>query len=452
MTGNPLERIKVSANHHFLATASGRPFFWLADTAWSLFHRLKREEIIDYFANRQAKGFNVIQIVMLAEQDGLNSPNPYGEYPLLNNDPNTPNPAYFERLDDYLELAAQFGLYICLLPTWADKVTPHWGTGPQVFNEQNAQAYGRWLAERYREMTNIIWCLGGDRPITKGENDWRPIWRAMAQGIRAVLGENALITYHPDGGLDTPAAVHAENWSDLILIQSGHWQRESPGWEWIEALYQMTPTKPALDGEPNYEDHPVAPWPTWDPHTGYFRDYEVRKQTYRTVFAGGAGVTYGHHSIWQCASEQAEWINHAERTWRKALDRPGASQMIHLRHLIESRPCLERIPDQSLLAAAAQGRAEHPRAFRDAGGRYAMFYLPGFQSFLVNTAQKIKCARIRAWWYNPRTGAAAQVGEFSNQDGLSFTTPNDGPDWVLVLEEASCGWAAPGAISSSMSA
>ena len=35
-----LPRLKVSENHRYLVTDDGRPFFWLGDTAWELFHRL----------------------------------------------------------------------------------------------------------------------------------------------------------------------------------------------------------------------------------------------------------------------------------------------------------------------------------------------------------------------------------------------------------------------------
>jgi hypothetical protein len=66
-----------------------------------------------------------------------------------------------------------------------------------------------------------------------------------------------------------------------------------------DTAWNLLPSKPVLDAEPNYEDHPVNPWPKWNPENGYYRDYHVRKQTYRSVFAGACGVTYGHHSVWQ---------------------------------------------------------------------------------------------------------------------------------------------------------
>ncbi len=39
---------KVSPNGRFLLTKDGKPFFYLGDTAWELFHRLNRDEANDY--------------------------------------------------------------------------------------------------------------------------------------------------------------------------------------------------------------------------------------------------------------------------------------------------------------------------------------------------------------------------------------------------------------------
>ena len=38
------ERLRVSDNKRFLVHEDGKPFFWLGDTAWELFHRLDREQ------------------------------------------------------------------------------------------------------------------------------------------------------------------------------------------------------------------------------------------------------------------------------------------------------------------------------------------------------------------------------------------------------------------------
>jgi hypothetical protein len=440
-----LPHIRVSDNHRFLQTESGAPFFWLGDTAWELFHRLTIEEAALFLENRRRKGMNVIQAVALAEFDGIRTPNVYGDYALVDEDPTRPNEAYFRHVDAIVDLAAEKGLYIGLLPTWGDKVTPMWGAGPALFTEENARIYGRWLGERYKARSNILWILGGDRPALKDDADHRPIWRAMAAGIDEGTGAHPFKTYHPWGGHSTSEELHDEAWLDMNMMQSGHGGgRSVPVWEMIERDYARTPIKPTLDAEPNYEDHPISPWPTWSPANGYFRDHDVRQQSYRSVFAGGCGVTYGHHSIWQFCGERHAPINHADRSWLDALDRPGAGQMIHLRRLMESRPYFSRIPDQSILSVNPAERGCHMRATRDEAGRYALVYTPLVQPISVRLDWAAG-SPVRAWWYNPRTGDAAAIGDFAATESITFHPPVDGPDWVLVLDVADAGFGRPGA-------
>lgn len=441
-----LPRLQVSANRRFLITEQGAPFFWLADTGWELFHRLTREEARHYFATRQRQRFNVIQAVALAEFDGLHAPNCYGELPLIDDDPTRPNEKYFAYVDELIELAAAHDLYVALLPTWGDKVNHNqWGVGPVVFTEQNAQVYGHYLGQRYRACTNLIWMLGGDRPAIHETNDYRPLWRAMAAGIDAATGGNALMSYHPNGRTSTSLWLHEEDWLDFNTMQSGHGSgRDTPVWEKIEYDYGLQPTKPTLDSEPNYEDHPVNPWPKWDPNNGYFRDYDVRKQSYRSVFAGGCGVTYGHHAVWQFFNpERNPVVNHADRNWQEAIERPGANQVQFLRNLMESRPFLDRIPDQSILATPAGTAESNIQATRDAAGSYAFVYLPTRQAVTL-VMDSFAGKSMRAWWYNPRSGEATLIGTLHAMRHVSFTPPLDGPDWVLALDEVAQGFAAPG--------
>jgi hypothetical protein len=425
-----LPRLQVSANKRFIITENNQPFFWLGDTAWELFHRLTREEAKLYFAKRQEQRFTLIQAVVLAEFDGLDTPNAYGEKPLIDNDPLQLNEAYFAYIDELLELAAAHDLYVGLLPTWGDKVTPNWGAGPVVFDETNARAYGTLLAKRWQAQSNIVWIIGGDRPACKDDNDWTPIWRAMAEGILEVDAK-ALLTYHPQGGIDsTSVYLHQEPWLHINMMQSGHGGgHDVPGWEWIERDYTLSPTKPTLDAEPNYEDHPINPWPTFDPKNGYFNDYDVRKQIYRTVFAGGCGVTYGHHSVWQFASEKKPYINFAKMDWLTAIDRPAANQVRHLRHLMEAYPYLSRVPDQSLIVSEVGKGEAYIRATRDSEGRYALVYLPKPLPVTVRLERK-----VQAFWFDTCTGEKTVIGTFENKGEVTFTPPGYRPDWVLVLE------------------
>lgn len=73
----PESDLIASLNVAIQASACGRhlvrhvapeePFFYLGDTAWELFHRLDDKEAEMYLRNRQAKGFNSVMVVVLAE-------------------------------------------------------------------------------------------------------------------------------------------------------------------------------------------------------------------------------------------------------------------------------------------------------------------------------------------------------------------------------------------------
>lgn len=433
-----MERIVVHPGQRMLMTDSGQPFFWMGDTAWELFHRCTREQIEMYLENRARKGFTVIQAVALTELDGLRTPNVYGELPLVDLDPEKPNEAYFELVDFTIAKAAEKGLYIALLPTWGDKVMLLWGKGPVVFHPENARAYGHWLAERYKNANNVIWVLGGDRPPIKDDGDWRPVWRGMAAGIREVLGEKALLTYHNfgDPNLEIGARViHAESWSDMVMIQSGHSAAEIATWEQIDALYHLEPPKPVIDSEICYEDHPIAPWPTWEPANGYFRDYEVRKQLYRSVFAGAPGVSYGHHHVWQMWDyDRAVQNNGFElRPWYAALDRPGAFQVRHLVDLMLSHEPFARIPDQGMILSDAGEAGSHMRATRDIHGSYAMVYLPNANQTVTLDMRSLQ-KPYEVNWYDPRTGYSHPIEGSFAADEYTATSPLNGPDWVLLIE------------------
>ncbi len=429
-------QLKISSNGHYLVRDDGKPFFWLGDTGWELFHRLNLEEINLYLDNRQKKGFNVIQAVVLAEFDGLRKPNRYGEVPFKNLDPTQPNEKYFELIDATVKLALSKNMYMGLLPTWGDKITQAWGEGPVVFNVDNAYKYGLWIAKRYAKYSNIIWILGGDRPAVKDSLDYRPIWRAMAKGILEGTQQKVLITYHPSGGsYSTSQYIHTEPWLDINMVQSGHGGgHDSPVWNLIGRDRNLLPTKPVLDAEPNYEDHPVNPWPKWNPDNGYYRDYDVRKQTYRSVFSGACGVTYGHHAVWQFMSEREETINYPDRGWLNAIDRPGATQVGYLKQLIESRSQLDRVPDQKLILEGQGEKGEYICAIRDSAIRYIMVYLPVGKKITINT-QVIKSKKIDVSWFNPKNAQAIALGLIDNTGKNEFTPPTVGlgNDWVLII-------------------
>lgn len=438
----PLPALKVSDNDRFLVTESGDPFFWLGDTAWEIFHRLTLEQAAHYLDVRKKQGYNVIQAVALAEFDGVDTPNAYGHLPLVNRNPAEPaTDGYWEHVDAVVKMANERGLYIGFLPTWGR----YWrDEGSIIFTPENAEAYGEWLGKRYKDKA-LVWILGGDRPIENATH--LEIMRAMARGLRKGDGGNHLITFHPPGGAGAFQWVRNEDWLDFGMRQNGH-EVDYPRYSQTLADYNGEPTKPILDGEPVYEAHPI----NFDAgRFGHSCAADVRRALYWDVFHGAFGHTYGHHSVWQMWTPERGPVNNPLNPWQEAILDPGAEQMQHGRALIESRPFLTRIPDDSVIevdrvATAVPGAGRYRMvATRDSEGGYLMVYTPLGRAFTVLT-DKLPGKRLRAWWYDPRSGRATDLGEFDNVGSWRAVTPTPGEtlDWVLVIDDALRNFPAPG--------
>lgn len=439
-------KLQISANRHFLEFEDGTPFFYLGDTAWELFHRLNRTETEKYLEDRRSKGYTVVQAVVLAELKGLDVPNSEGEMPLVDNDPAKPNKAYFKHVDWVVQKAAEKGIFIGMLPTWGDKWNKKWGVGPEIFTPENAYQFGKFLGDRYKTQANIIWILGGDRPVDTDLQ--RQIVEQMAHGLNDGDRGNHLQTFHPTGGSGSSQYFHDADWLDFNMRQNGHSLSYTERYFKTLEDYQLQPTKPVIDAEPVYEDHPINFSPE---KNGHSLAADVRRPLYWNLFSGAFGHTYGHHSVWQMYSPDCDPINRPLMPWYEAIQQPGAAQMQYGRMLMESRPFLSRIPDNSIIvtdvvATAIPGAGSYQFvATRDEAGSYAMIYVPVGRKFSVRM-NAITGKEVMAWWFNPRNGEATKIGEFSNTGAQSFISPTPGEllDWILVLDDAGKKYPAPG--------
>ncbi len=415
--------LRVAQNNRYLEYSTGGQFYYIADTAWELFHRCSREEVEEYFVDRASKGFTVVQAVALAELDGLNTPNFYGERALLGNDPLLPNEAYWEHVDWVIKCAAKHGLIIALLPTWGDKVDLQWGVGPVIFDCDNSYQYGQWIARRYFEQPNIIWVVGGDRDCNKGNED---VWRAMAAGIKNVDKEH-LMTFHPRGGTSSSLEFHADDWLDFNMLQSGHWARYIDNHAMVSCDYNLSPTKPCIDGEPNYEDHAI----NWKREFGWFNDDDIRRANYWAIFAGAMGAVYGAHPVWQMKHESHEPIGDVRRNWDEALSLKGASQMGHLHSLM--RECEFNRLSVDTVTLAAQLRKGLDRQLTMRGEEICVLYQTvGCYAELNLEWMTADVLRLR--WYNPRTGDFVSDEQIEYQKRISVIAPVVGIDWILIIE------------------
>ena len=423
------QELKISKDHRFIIFRDGKPFFYLGDTAWELFHRLNREEADLYLQDRASKGFTVIQAVVLAELDGLKTPNAYSEVPLINLDPTRPNEKYFQHVDYIVNKAASLGMFIGMLPTWGDKWNIKWGQGPEIFTLDNAYLYGKVLGARYKDKP-IIWILGGDRNPENDEDF--AIIRAMAKGLSEGDGGNHLMTYHPMGGGSCSVFFHNDTWLSFNFFQSGHGPQDLPNYEFTLSDRNLNPTKPTMDGEPRYEDHPVQFKPG---EYGWFTDFDTRQAAWWSMMSGACGHTYGNHNIWQMWQEDRKPISWARTNWRRALDYPGSYQVGFMKKFFEKYPWQEMVPDQSLILNINPRSGEYQVSMISTQQDIIFAYTPYGKPIKIDM-ERLKPGKITASWYNPRDGIDLPIGEFISSGSQEFAphSVGRGSDWVLVLK------------------
>jgi len=434
-------QLRVTADHHHLEFTDGRPFFYLGDTAWMLLARASREETDRYLTNRAAKGFTVIQTVVIAPEGGLTVPNAEGDLPLINGDLARPNERYFQHVDYVVQRVAQLGLFVGLLPTWGQ----YWkqeGKQQPLLKASNADAFGRFLGSRYRSQP-VIWILGGDQDITSPQE--RAVVDALARGLKEGDGGTHLITYHPRGPGFSFDSLPDSAWLDFHMVQSSHGARDHDNGLFAEHDYALTPPKPTLDGEPRYECMPVGFYYQDASRLDRFDDYDVRQAAYWSLLAGACGHTYGNNNVWQCWQPGREPVLWANQAWQDALDTAGAFQMGHVRRLFESRPFNKLVPNQAMILDGPRNGGAKVRAASAKDGSFAFIYSPRGESFTVDKSV-ITAPRMREIWYDPRYGVAYDVHTTSSRGIQTYAPPTSGrgQDWLLIIEDVTKNFPLPG--------
>ena len=89
--------------------------------------------------------------------------------------------------------------------------------------------------------------------------------------------------------------------------------------------------------------------------------------------------------------------------------------------------------------------SDNKRFLVTSDGSYALVYVPTGRPFKVRM-DKISGDKVKAWWFNPRDGAATAAGDFENKGERDFVSPDagDGLDWVLVLDDVAHKFPPPG--------
>ncbi len=428
VTGAPARLLKKSANGRYLVDQNKVPLLIAGDAPQSLTVNISTNDADMYFADRQAHGFNTLWINLLCTTytAGRADGSTYdGILPFTNTlvtgsyDLTTPNEAYFARCDQMLNRAAKYGLVVFLDPI----ETGGWLTTMQDNGTNNCRAYGRYLGNRYKDFTNIVWMSGNDFQNWPDSNA-DAVVTTVASGIRDTDTNHihtVELNYLTSGSLDDT------NWVPIISLNASYTYYAT----YAQVLndYNRTNFLPVFLVEANYEFESLQGPVTTAPL--------LRRQEYWTILSGATGQLYGSHYTWRFASG-----------WQSFLDSPGALQMPSVKALFEPRAWYNLVPDQThTVLTAGYGTYsttnsvadnDYASAARTADGSLVIVYMPTSRTITVDMTKL--AGPVTARWYDPSNGAYLSIAgsPFPNIGTRNFIPPGNNADgdgdWVLVLE------------------
>ncbi|MBK8162857.1 MAG: DUF4038 domain-containing protein [Gammaproteobacteria bacterium] len=403
---------------------------------------------------------------------------------------NRPNEAYFSYLDWIIDTAADYGLYVsirglgqsldnavtCAFPS-NDPETSNYS--PMHLTPNQAHSFAAWLGNRWKDKPNLIFSGGQDKNAVRSElspnpcvnaPDQRPYWRAQAEGwLQGVTGEVAtynqdhpawdriIMTWHPAGGgqsANSRAWFPDDRW--LTLSQNQSWSFRDH-YTSIASDWARIPARPTFFGESVYEGANRGNINATIPRN-------LRAAAWTSVLAGGFGFTYGAEGVYFFnGMGDSNWLDLVRNN-------EAGKQMGFLKNLILSRPPLDRRNGTGLVLSAslATGQtantaipAEHVQGGGSSSGNYAFIYFPRSDMSAAINLRPFSGSRVNAWWYNPRDGRV--YNSAGTQDSRPFASypvsaltqaftppPSNGnpniSDWVLVLDDTSQAFGAPGLI------
>jgi hypothetical protein len=419
-------KLKVSANGRYFETVDGRPWFWLADTAWNGALRGDTDEWVRYLDLRVSQGFAAVQFVT-GPWRGCRSPRHGRTWEVVDGKLRF-NEGALAKMDEWFTLMASRGLVPSPVMVWDNNPADPFFD----WSEETCIAVGRMMVERWASF-DPVWILAGDGDYRSDAQAAR--WKRIG---RAVFGEQApagtLATMHPCGVSWVGDLFAGEPWYSFVGVQSGHGSVDHDldflvagpySYRWYEI------EKPFINMEPNYElarsyHEEVA-----------LTDYHVRRVAYWSLLgAPTAGLTYGNNNIWvwaQAEGEQAEghgaiWV---AGKWTAGLETPGVASLTVMRRIFDRLGWSDLVPSRELLALqpgwADPNRFLSCAAKRD--GTLLVAYLPVGGKVRFTGAVPVR--DLPARWVDPRTGDESPA----TFDARSESAAPDERDWLLVLGE-----------------
>jgi hypothetical protein len=409
--------LAVSGKHRHLEDSAGAPFLVVGDTAWSLVAQLSEADIDRYLDDRAARGFNAIIVNLLEHKFASRAPaNHQGVRPFPEGLAfERPNAEYFDYAHRAIEAAHRRGISVWLCPAYLG-----WDGGDEGFfkeidaaGQEALRRYGHFVGDRFRDLPNIVWMLGGDYAFPPSH---RWLGDMLAAGLRDG-GARQLMTAH--GGQTAAVETFGDrDWVAIDTVYSYLGNLRAP----LQAARARRPRRPFVLIESTYEGEHDAP------------PEQIRFQAWAAMLSGAAGQFFGNNPIWHF---DGPTLFKYEGSWQTALDAAGSRDMSRLAAFFRSRRWtnLEPAPDGSF--AVAKDRGPAPIAARTADGTLTIVYVPAHRRGPRELRLDIPgtAASIKAQWIDPASEGPPVDVSFDRGTHVTRTPGANragATDWVLV--------------------
>jgi hypothetical protein len=470
--------LSVSANGRYLITATGAPFLVVADSCQGG----AIESVADftyYCQQRAAQGFNTIQFDLIVtgyvgNADVTNYTTRDGIPPFTGAKVTTPNPTYFARMVQFVQIMQQNVLVAWLNPY----ETGAGGTGQSDLNNAGAAAcntYGQYVAKLFAGHSNVMWHFGNDfeasrSPSTLGDymrliksylrlrppNTNDACVQALINGVRSVAanqlrggelcfakGAEGVSTFDDANFLPPYQNINcAYTYAPVYAEVLRAYNNSSVNFGGFGAGTNTTPPCPTIMVESDYE---------WENNVGDPGiPANMRRILWWTYLSGACGYTYGMHftatSFIDSGSAPVSGYNTTTPLWKNNLNAPGVIAFGVLINLFNTIEWWDLVPDQShKVGTAGYGTPAATGTYQTndyvtvsatPDGTLALAYFPQGGNTLT-VAMSTFAAPVTARWFDPTNGSYANIETFSNTGTHEFSPLGNNAggdtDWVLVL-------------------
>jgi hypothetical protein len=430
--------LQLSSNGRHLVDSHGQPFLIKEISAWGLIQAVSETDAGEFMDAVKAMGFNTLLVSVISYDQRfaglpptwrLNSP--FG----TRWDFSTYSPVYFKHVDRVLKAAESRGLLVALVPCYLgypDDVTQGWAAALQhaANTPAKSRAFGRFLGQRYRSFSNIIWVAGGDN---SGSGPVKEHLTNIIEGIREF--DTHYWTGHFDAASGDVWSTDNTNFGQYIDLDGLYAWTEaelgSRGPQYKAALSQYKKGKMIFQLDQSYENDAPLFADNTDPQW-------IRRKNYDGLLSGCAGTSFSP------GARDNQLYTFAN--WRPLMTTQGMREASLAFRLFESRPWNSLVPDDQN-AAVVDGRGtfgavDYVCAARSEHGDTVIAYLPSSRTVTIDMS-KIAGSMATAWWFDPSKGSARRIGLYVTSGIQQFTPPSE-RDWVLVIDNAAKGYLPPG--------